>query len=74
MSGFFDPVSQVPHKVEEEVTVRHADHLENHQTQTELTTSGQLIIQVQMLTYLPKKTSMVHGQKQTFRKLNFVTG
>lgn len=26
--GFLDPVSQVPHKVKEEVAVRHADDLE----------------------------------------------
>lgn len=30
MSGFLDPVSQVPHKVEEEVAIGHADDLENH--------------------------------------------
>lgn len=29
MSGFFDPVGQVPYKVKEEVAIRHADDLEN---------------------------------------------
>lgn len=29
MSGFLDPVRQVPHKVEEEVAIRHTDDLEN---------------------------------------------
>ncbi len=29
MSGFLDPVSQVPHKVEEEVAIGHTDDLEN---------------------------------------------
>lgn len=36
MSGFLDPVSQVPHKVEEEVTIRHTDDLENQRKITKL--------------------------------------
>lgn len=30
MSGFSDPVCQVPHKVEEEITIRHTDDLKQN--------------------------------------------
>ena len=32
MSGFLDPVGEVPHKVEEEVAIRNADDLQSQKT------------------------------------------